>query len=94
MVAFILAVGKGLAITLSSSGLNDVIGQGLGSALRVMPAVGAVVMIFLVISLLTIFIPSSSGLSSAMMPIIASAVGQAGTISMSGAVTSFAAAMG
>ena len=93
-VAFILAVGRGLAITLSSSGLNDRIGQALGSALRVMPAVGAMVMIFIVISLLTIFIPSSSGLSSAMMPIIASAVNQAGTITLSGSVTTFAAAMG
>ncbi len=93
-VAFILAVGKGLAITLSSSGLNDRIGEALGSALRVMPAVGAMVMIFIVISLLTIFIPSSSGLSSAMMPIIGSAVTQAGTISLSGSVTTFASAMG
>ncbi|XQP54894.1 MAG: hypothetical protein ACOQNV_02030 [Mycoplasmoidaceae bacterium] len=95
-VAFILAVGKGLAITLTDSGLNNVIANGLGEAIKVMPAVGAMFMIFIVIALLTIFIPSSSGLSSAMMPMIGQAVGSvgAGTITLSGSVTTFAAAMG
>lgn len=95
-VAFIVSVAKGLAITLTDSGLNSVIANGLGGVLRAMPAIGAMIMIFVVIALLTVFIPSSSGLASAMMPMIGSSVAAAGasTISMSGAVTSFAAAMG
>lgn len=93
-VAFILAVGKGLAITLTDSGLNNVIGEGLGGVLKMMPGIGAIIMIFVVTSLLTIFIPSSSGLSSCMMPIIGSAVRSAGTITLSGSVTTFAAGMG
>lgn len=98
-VAFILAVGKGLAITLTDSGLNNVIAQGLGSAIKAMPAVGAMIMIFVVIAVLTIFIPSSSGLSSAMMPMIGKSVGEVlksgvATISLSGSVTTFASAMG
>ena len=78
------------------SGLNDKIAEGLGNVLRDVPAVGAMVMIFLVIALLTVFIPSSSGLAAAMFPTISSSVYAAGanTITMSGAVTTFAAGMG
>ncbi|MBQ0045302.1 MAG: hypothetical protein KBS35_00215, partial [Mycoplasma sp.] len=95
-VAFIVSVAKGLSITLSDSGLNTVIANGLGGALKVMPAFGAMVLIFIVIAILTVFIPSSSGLASAMFPMISSSVAAAGagTISMSGAVTTFAAGMG
>jgi len=95
-VAFIIAVAKGLAITLTDSGLNGIIADGLGSVLKSMGAVGAMFMIFIVISLLTVFIPSSSGLSSAMFPVIGTTIGKLGTatISMSGAVTTFASAMG
>lgn len=95
-VAFIISVAKGLAITMTTSGINGMIANGLGGILKNIPAVGAMVMIFLVIALLTVFIPSSSGLASAMMPTISGSVAAAGatTISMSGAITSFAAAMG
>lgn len=92
-VAFILAVGKGLAITLTDSGLNTVIADGLGGVLGKIPPVGSILLIFFVIALLTIFIPSSSGLSSAMFPVIGPAVAST-SISMSGTVTSFASAMG
>ncbi len=98
-VAFIVSLARGLAITLNESGFNNLIADGLGAALKHMPAIGAMLMIFLVVSLLTIFIPSSSGLSSAMFPIIGPTVGGliAGgveTITVSGSVTTFAAAMG
>lgn len=77
-----------------NSGLNQTISQGLGGILGKMPAIGAIAMIFLVIALLTIFIPSSSGLSAAMFPVISSSVAQAGTVSVSSAITTFAAGMG
>lgn len=98
-VAFIIATAKGLSFTLVDSGLNAVIANGLGGVLQHVPPIGAMLMIFLVITLLTIFIPSCSGLASAMMPMIGSTVGgliESGvsTISMSGAVTTFAAGMG
>lgn len=95
-VAFIVAVSKGLSITLSDSGVNEVIANGLGSALKAISAVVAVLLIFIVIAILTVFIPSSSGLASAMFPMISKSVAAAGagTVSMSGAVTIFAAGMG
>ncbi|XQP55787.1 MAG: hypothetical protein ACOQNY_00085 [Mycoplasmoidaceae bacterium] len=93
-VIFIVAVAKGLSLTLMNSGLNQTISQGLGGILGKMPAIGAIAMIFLVIALLTIFIPSSSGLSAAMFPVISSSVAQAGTVSVSSAITTFAAGMG
>ncbi len=95
-VAFIISVAKGISITLMDSGLNDVIANGLGAALKAISAVGAVLLIFLVIAILTIFVPSSSGLSSAMFPMISSSIAAAGagTVTMSGAVTTFAAGMG
>jgi len=93
-VAFIVAVAKGLSITLTDSGFNSMIATGVGSALGKMGAVGAILLIFLVISLLTVFIPSSSGLASAMFPVIGPAIATANANLLSGSVTSFAAAMG
>ncbi|MCQ2957182.1 MAG: hypothetical protein MJ233_05175 [Mycoplasmoidaceae bacterium] len=93
-VAFIVALARGLGVTLNESGFNNMIADGLGGVLGKMPAIGAMFMIFIVISLLTVFIPSSSGLSSAMFPVIGPAVASAGTITLSGSVTTFAAAMG
>lgn len=95
-IAFIISVAKGLAITMTTSGINGMIASGLGGVLGKMPAVGAMIMIFLVIAILTFFIPSSSGLASAMMPTISGSVAAAGaaTVSMSGAITTFASAMG
>lgn len=94
-VAFIIATAKGLSFTMVDSGLNSVISNGLGTALKAMPPVGGILMIFLVTTLLTIFIPSCSGLASAMMPTIGGAVASlGGTIPLSGAVTAFAAGMG
>ena len=93
-VAFIVAVAKGLAITLNESGFNNMIANGLGSMLGKVPAVVGILLVFLVTCLLTIFVPSSSGLSSAMMPVIGPAIASVGTISVSGSVTAFAAGMG
>lgn len=95
-VVFIVSVAKGLSITMLDSGLNSKIAEGLGNVLGSASAVGSMAMIFLVIALLTIFIPSSSGLAAAMFPTISSSVYMAGasTITMSGAVTTFAAGMG
>lgn len=98
-VAFIISVAKGLSITMTTSGINGMISGALGGVLSKMPAVAAMLMIFLVIAILTVFIPSSSGLASAMFPTISSSVATAAaqgaaTISMSGAVTTFASAMG
>jgi len=93
-VAFIVAVAKGLAITMTDSGFNGMIATGLGGVLGKMGSVGAILMVFLVICLLTIFIPSSSGLASAMFPVIGPAIYNANAALLSGSVTSFAAAMG
>ncbi|MCQ2747758.1 MAG: hypothetical protein MJ223_00480 [Mycoplasmoidaceae bacterium] len=93
-VVFILTVGKGLAITLTDSGLNRVVADGLGGVLSKIPAVMSILLVFIVIALLTTIIPSSSGLSSAMFPVIGPAICSVPAISVSGSVTSFAAAMG
>ena len=93
-VAFIVAVAKGLAITLTDSGFNGMIANGIAPGLKTVGNVGTILIIFLVISFLTIFIPSSSGLSSAMFPVIGPAVASANGALLSGSVTSFAAAMG
>lgn len=93
-VAFIVAVAKGLAITLTDSGFNGMIANGITPGLKTVGNVGTILLIFFVISFLTIFIPSSSGLSSAMFPVIGPAVASANGALLSGSVTSFAAAMG
>lgn len=95
-VAFIVAVAKGLAITLTDSGFNNMIANGLGSALSGMGPIPAILLVFLVICALTVFIPSSSGLSSAMFPVIGPAVATStlGAGMLSGSVTAFAAGMG
>ena len=93
-VAFIIAVAKGLAITLTDSGFNGMIANGIAPGLKTVGNVGIILIIFFVISFLTIFIPSSSGLSSAMFPVIGPAVASVNGSLLSGSVTSFAAAMG
>lgn len=93
-VAFIIAVARGLSITLTNSGFNTFIANWLGSLLAITGSMGAILLIFAMTSILTLFITSSSGLASAMFPTIGPAVLNVNASLISGSLTSFAAAMG
>lgn len=93
-VAFVIAVARGLAITFQNSGFDQMVANGVSSMLTTIGNIPAILLIFGIISALTIFIPSTSGLSSVMMPVFSNAIFNFNPALLSGTITTFGAAMG
>ena len=93
-VVFVIAVARGITITLSNSGFSTIITSAFSNILKLSSSVMIVIIVFVMISLLSLFIPSTSGLSATTMPIIGGAVFNINKNLLSGTVTTFSAAAG
>lgn len=93
-VAFVIATARGLAVTFKNSGFDQMVAEGVGGMLSTIGTIPAILLIFGIISVLTLFIPSTSGLSSVMMPVFSQAIYNFNPALLSGTITTFGAAMG
>ena len=92
-VAFTCTLARGLSITLTESGLHTALINGCSSALRNINPSLFIFLVFILLSFLSFFIPSTSGLGSASMPVLAPLAVKA-NVSVSGVITAFSHAEG
>ena len=92
-VAFTCTLARGLSITLTESGLHTALINGCSSASRNINPSLFIFLVFILLSFLSFFIPSTSGLGSASMPVLAPLAVNA-NVSVSGVITAFSHAEG
>lgn len=94
-VAFIIAIARGLSIMLSSSGLNNILVDGLSHMMNSINAQLGILIIFVIFIVLSFLIPSTSGFASTVFPVMGPAIATSTSgLTVSGAITTFSLANG
>ncbi len=92
-VCFIIAVSKGISVILTASHMDTEIIAGLSTMIKGAGGIGTMMILFVVFIVLSILIPSTSGLANASFGIIGPSL-VAGGMTVSGGIAAFSFASG
>ena len=96
-VAIVIAIARGISVTISKTGLDQIIIEGLSGMMNSMNNAYLIIFIFfLIFIVLSMLIPSTSGFAGAVFPILAPAIAgnYAMGLTVSGQIASFSLASG
>lgn len=97
-VGVVIAISRGISITVSNTGLDSIIVNGLSGMINSIGNAYAVILVFFFVFIaLSFLIPSTSGFAGAVFPLIGPAIGVGGTVpglTISGNIASFSLASG